>query len=58
MPRTSPSPARLKNVIAALKDSGLHVREVAVAADGSFTVSVDDKTQDAAPLPKKWGKVG
>jgi hypothetical protein len=58
LPRASPSPTRLKNVIAAIKDSGLHVRAVAVQADGSFTVSVDDKAQDAAPSPKQWGKAG
>lgn len=58
MPRTTPSQSRIQNVIAALKESGLAVRSIAVAADGGFTVSVDEEGKEKAPLPPQWGKAG
>lgn len=58
MASVTPSPARLRAVIDALKAAGQDVAEIAVSADGSFRVIA--KTEAARdthqPTAKKWPK--
>lgn len=59
MPAVTPSPARLRAVIDALKAAGQEVAEIDVRADGSFRVvaQVDKPAADDGTLkPKKWPK--
>lgn len=57
MAAVTPSPARLRAVIDAMKAAGQEVAEIAVNADGSFRVIAKrEDARETAPVPKPWPK--